>query len=424
MVDIDNDPKLLKYFRKRHLEDETKILYTTIFKNYYHATGLTPTHAIEEADYDEDNINRMKRRRIVDHLDDFEEYLEENFSESTLKVFMSITRTFYRFYEITVPNSVRRPPNPTPETSLEDIPNVGHIKKAIDFADIKYKAIILLLASSGMRQGDCRGLTLKHFINALKKYVKLSLTDLKDISYVRELLPEKIGPLWWTIWMEKKKRYYTCFSTPESLEYILRYLEHHPPHDFKENTYLFRNYKRRGYNTFKQNKDNNKVGTGFISRTTLNNYFRSINRRCKYPIRHNGYIFFNPHSLRSWFANQGADIENGIGEKNTRMLMGHRVRDSTGRSYIKPNYKKLYNLYYKNMDIFTIYNKVEVHDVTDDRLAEIEQQRKKEKIEYEAMKEREADRDLRDKKRDEEMEQLKLMVKALKDREKAERDKY
>jgi integrase len=374
MVGIDEDPKLLYYFKKRHLEEETRISYINCFKNYYKEIGLTPTEAIVEADQEEDDGIRLKRRKIKDHLDDFEEYLEENFSENTLKQYMSIVRTFYKFNEIELPVTVRRSPNPTPETSLEDVPNIDHIKKAIDFADVKYKAIIMLLASTSMRQGDCRALTLKHFINALKKYVKLQLDDLRDIKHLRELIPENIGPLWWTIWMEKKKRYYTCFSTPESLEYILRYLEHHPPHDFNEDTYLFRNYQRRGYNTFKQNKDNDKIGTGFISRTTLNNYFRSINRRCKYSIRPNGYIFFNPHSLRSWFANQGADIENGIGEKNTRMLMGHRVRDSTGRSYIKPNYKKLYNLYYKNMDIFTIYNKVEVHDITDERTLALEKQ--------------------------------------------------
>lgn len=83
MVSIDQDPLLNKYFRKRHLEDKTKELYITVFKNYYKATGLTPTQAINEADNEEEEHIRLKRRQIVKHLDTFEEYLEKVFAEST-----------------------------------------------------------------------------------------------------------------------------------------------------------------------------------------------------------------------------------------------------------------------------------------------------------------------------------------------------
>ena len=156
MVNIGNDTKLLKYFRKRHLEPATKKLYVAAFLAYNKATGLTPTQAFIEADDDEEEGFRLNRRKIIDHLDKFEEYLEENYKEKTLISYLSIIKSFYRFNLIQVPETIRRPPNPTPEQSLEQLPDLNDIKTAISFSDIKYQAIIVLLASSGMRQGDAR----------------------------------------------------------------------------------------------------------------------------------------------------------------------------------------------------------------------------------------------------------------------------
>jgi integrase len=372
MVSIDKDPKLLYYFKKRHLEKETKTSYTNCFKNYYKVTGLTPTEAIYEADYEEDEGIRKKKRKITKYLDDFEDHLEANMSEKTLQQYMNIVRTFYKFNEIELPISIRRSPNPTPETSLEDIPNVDDIQKAISFSDIKYNAFIILLASSGMRQGDARSLILEQLVNALNMYAEIKVNDLSNIGEVKDLLPKTIGPIRWDFWMEKKKRKHSCFSTPESLKYILRYLEHHPPKKFEDDTFLFRNYQK-----------GKGVVDGFIGRRSFNSAFRDINRRCNWGIRPNGYIFFNPHILRSWFANQGAYSD--LGQDNTRLLMGHRVKDATGKAYIKPNYKVLYKLYYEFMDEFTIFNRVEVHDITDERVKTLESENKEMKKRLDAL---------------------------------------
>lgn len=352
MPDISKDKKLLKYFKKRHLEQASQENYILVFKAYYRATGLTPTEAYLEADDEEENGVRLTRRKIVERLDDFEDYLEEMMKESTLKAYMSIVRSFYRFHFIQLPDSMRRSPNPTPEESLTDLPDEDDIKKAIDFADIKYKAIIILLASSGMRQGDARSLTLKHLVNALNEYAKIKVEDLSDIGAVRDMLPEQVGPLRWDMWMEKKKRYYTCFSTPESLDYILKYLDHHHPMEYTGDTFLFRSRQTNAY----------------IVRNTLNSVFEDLNTRCDFPIQKNGYIFFRPHNLRKWFGNQLK--KTALGYTDTRHLMGHRVRSSTSRSYLKPDYVHLRGLYYKNMDSVTLFGKVEVHDVTDEVVKE------------------------------------------------------
>ena len=63
-----------------------------------------------------------------------------------------------------------------------------------------------------------------------------------------------------------------------------------------------------------------------------------------------------------------------MGYTDTRFLLGHQVKDPTGRSYLKPDYPHLKRLYYRNMDAVTLFDRVEVHDVTDDRVKELERQ--------------------------------------------------
>lgn len=352
MVEIGDDPLLIKYFRKRHSTQGTINLYTYVFKKYYMVTGLTPTSMIDTADTEEEQGIRLKKRSINDYLDNFEDYLEENHTETTLKNAMSVIRTFYKFNSIQLPPINRRPPNPTPTESLVQLPNSDDIRKAISHSSVKYQAFIILLASSGMRQGDVRSLTLQHLINSLEKYVKLTLNDLFNIGEVVDLLPEKHGPLVWNVWMQKTNKYYTTFSTPESLTFILNYLEAQPPRKISENTPIFRNpYDQK------------------LTSQAIGKYFRDLNRKCDFPHK-KGFIYFRPHNLRKWFGNQLKRTT--LGYLETRILLGHQVLDDTGQRYLKPDYDDLYKKYYHNMDNVTLYDKIEVHDITDERVKRLE----------------------------------------------------
>jgi integrase len=357
VTSIDKDPILLKYFRKRHLEPSTQTTYITAWKSYHKTTGLTPTQAIEEADEEEEQRIRLKRRKINDHLDDFEEYLEICCSEETLRSRVSVIRAFYRFNGIQLPEKLRRRPNPTPTEELEDLPNMDDIKRALSIANPKYQSMIMLLASSGIRQGDARGLTLKDLIVSLSKYAEINLEDLKNIDKLKDDLPQKIGPLVWRKWMQKGKKWFTFFSTPESLDFILTHLKIDPPKLFEDDTLIFRTR-----------------GDLYLRRTTFNKYFEWLDDKCGFPER-TGQIYFRPHNLRKWFGNQLKVTS--MGNTDTRLLLGHSVQDSTGQRYLKPDYDDLYKKYYLNMDAVTIYGKVEVHDLTDEKVKKLEERMNK-----------------------------------------------
>lgn len=76
------------------------------------------------------------------------------------------------------------------------------IKRLIEVAVIKYKAVILLLASTGMRRDALVGI------------------ELKDMEYLQEYNLYKIK-------IYKKSKYeQICFATPEAAEAVKLYLKH------------------------------------------------------------------------------------------------------------------------------------------------------------------------------------------------------
>ncbi|MEN6593155.1 MAG: site-specific integrase [Methanobacterium sp.] len=354
MKNVDEDPKLQRYYRKRHLSQSSKTSYTYAFRYYYRSTGLTPSEAIDQADDDEEAGIRLKRRRIVQHLEDYEDLLETKLGESTLKTYIIMVKSFYRFYGIMeLPENRRRPPRPTKEDSVEQLPSTDELKKAISNSSIKFQAIIILLATTGMRQGDLRNLTLKDLCEALKEYIRVDPEDFKDIEKIREQLPKTFGPLTWHYFMQKGAKWQTTFSTPESLHFILNYLEVKPPTPFKPETRLF-----CGLPGKKQNQQ------------TFNRYFQRVNKKCGFPQTRPSY--FRPHNLRKWFSNQ---LKTNMGWIEPRILMGHKVQDETGRRYLKPDYNDLKKKYYSYMDDLTLFSKVEVYDTTDDRIMTLEKEK-------------------------------------------------
>jgi hypothetical protein len=69
--------------------------YLYVFNLFYESTGLIPTSMIEEAEDDEDNNVRLRRRKINKHLKDFKEDQEkQGFSYDSITSNKSYIRLF------------------------------------------------------------------------------------------------------------------------------------------------------------------------------------------------------------------------------------------------------------------------------------------------------------------------------------------
>lgn len=195
---IKKDKKLIKFMDKRHYKKRSRLLAIARFQYYYHVTGLLPTEAIEEAGQEEDERIPLRRSKLVDHLDDFDDFLEKNYAHRTRQQSMNTIRSFYRRYRITLPEAERLVTDePRVNLTVQDLPSVDDVKRALSIANVRDSAIIILQVSSGMGRAEVIELTLQDLVEAInrKNEVELTVQDLPGLWENRPEWVQKAYPL-------------------------------------------------------------------------------------------------------------------------------------------------------------------------------------------------------------------------------------
>lgn len=352
-MDIEDDPLLQDFFRKRGQKKTTQERYFYVLGLYKQATGHSPTSMIEEAEDEEDQNIRPRKRKIEQHLLSFTEYMQsKGFTADSIRANTSVVRSLYNHYGVQLPDRIKIQPE---DTKLK-LPTQTEIQLAISKSNPCYQAIIILMASSGMGRSEIINLTVNDFVKAVNvKNKDLGIT-LDSLPSVGETIPDyedvQVRPLIWKVRRFKTGSEYFTFSSSESYQRIMMYLATNPAVITEdEPLFLDRTLKK-------------------INGRTFNQYFRCINARCGWGMV-GKQIFFRSHNMRKWFASQ---LENtSLGYINTERLLGHSVLNDTARRYFKPDMETMYKLYYENMDRVTVFSKVDYHNDTDERLEEMKQ---------------------------------------------------
>jgi len=248
-------------------------------KLYFIFIGKTPTEVITTAEHEEDKRLRMKNRTVKKDLISFLNYLlEQKYSENYLRGVMSTVRSFYRGFDIELPN-IRIPSNQQNETfTTADIIQKKHIKYVLKYADPKWRAIVLLMSSSGMGSAEIRQLTFQDLYNAISRILTNNSNDIGEaIRKNPTFIP------CWNIRRQKTGMPYYTFSTPESLKFMADYLDDVTiPDDLNKPLFSTRtgNHITPNIMSYNFNKLNNKAHFG----------------------KRNGRLFFHSHGLRKYFA--------------------------------------------------------------------------------------------------------------------------
>jgi integrase len=335
-TDIARDDLVKEFFLSKNIRESTKKHYLQRLSVYCSFINKTPSEMIEEAEYEEEERLRMRKRKIKEYfLTWLSEFQENEYSINTISSYFTSVKSFYRAFEIEIPN-FRIESTGNNSKAFEKIPTKEDIRKALPYANLKYKAIILLMASSGMGSAEARNLTYGNFLEAIKEYYKPSKKEQFDITKITENLEDKrnIIPTW-RIHRYKTEMPYITFSTPESVEALLRYMNsRNKEHPFKSvDDWLF---------LAEEDKQ--------LSGNTLAMYFHRLNEKAGFEkLQHS--VFFHSHSLRKFF---GSKLhEKGIQRLNYDFLMGHKV-DNLADAYIKPNVDSLKREYMRCMEDLSI----------------------------------------------------------------------
>lgn len=352
-MQIGADPLLQQFFKMRGQKKATRERYIYVMKLWQTSTGQRPTNMIEEAEEEEDQQIRPRKRSIDQHFLTFTDHMKaRGFTVDSIKSNTSYIRAFYNHYHIQLPGRIKL--ETPPHTDLQ-LPSLEDIRLALSNSNPCFQAIIILMLSSGMGRSEILSLTLTDFIMAVNARNKDNQISLESLPCIGETIPDHdkvvVRPLIWNVTRIKTGRHYYTFSSSESYQFIMRYLASKPGVEDPDSS-LFLNQSRRQ-----------------IQHGGFNQYFRDLNKRCGWG-KIGKQIYFRSHNLRKWFASR---LENGLGYINTERLMAHSVLSDTANRYFKPDIEVIYNLYYQNMDRVTVMGKVEVHDNTREEVKQLKE---------------------------------------------------
>lgn len=318
----------------QHLSPATVKLRTYSINKYTEFHDMSMHDLLLEADEDEDNRVRMKRRRIKQRLQGFQAYLvDEKYSPRSINTIMSNVLATYHFYEIETP-VIHQIQNKRVET-FKDIPSRKDIKEACNTTNkSKTKAMILFMCSSGCARTETLSLTVGDYIEATREYHSESSIG----SVVNELKNKNNVVPTWRVYRQKTNTPYFTFCTPEATKWITKYLdERMVKEDLTDESQLFK-YTLQGVSSLFRRLNDNMGG-----------------------VHVNGHAFFRSHSLRKFFAT--TLINSDMDSMTIDFLSGRKI-SSTHEAYFKADPRKLKNKYMMMVDKLTILEDVRVHDLS------------------------------------------------------------
>jgi integrase len=363
------DQSIFKEFvLNRALAPSSIRLYRIALQKYVNFTGKTLGELIDEADLEEDVGIRLRKRKVRKYLIDFKEDLKNNgLSTNYITHILTLVKSFYHEFDIQLPRTYRRQSrsDKRKETTIDDLPTIEEIKKAIDYANTTYKSIILLGVSSGMSRAEIISLTFKNYYDAipLKKYPK-NMSELIDkVEEITNLIPI------WKIVRVKTGHLYFTFSSLEASDAILEYLKElhrtHPEYNPKPADTFFRNYNVP------------------ITNSAVSEMYRRINQKA--GLRKIGKrILVRPYSLRKYFA---TTLErNKFPHLMTRWLLGHNI-DKKTNAYFKADSETLKEEYLTVLNQLSI-EKVKVKSVRTKEYDQLLKELRNKDEEYKNLKKR------------------------------------
>lgn len=367
MYDKESNEKTIDYIQAiRGFNDRSRRKYLIDLNLYSEFNDMSLEELLNEAEEDEDNNIRMRRRRISERLFSFQTHLEKNprthpvtkkttyYSPNSINNIMGSIKMFYSTYDVQLPMIRTRR---TKKENFRDVPSKKEIRGALESTTYKlHRAIITILASSGLDVDTLKKITIGDYLKACKKYTYHTKLPgmIEDLSNNHEIIP--------TFIMDRGKTYYehVFFFSPEACDYV--------------NEYLLERLKKQGV----LKKDELLIP---IANTSINRLFMNVNDKLGYGWTSNGTRRrFRPHAMRSFFATSlnGTIIDDGIMVDSMiiEFMLGHSIPATTA-AYYKKKPELLKNVYIKLIPKLTFMNYTRVQTINSPEYKELQAQLEK-----------------------------------------------
>ena len=346
---MNNEQILNEVHNANNHSEATRKAYKLAVDKYCSYFEMNLHDLIVEAETEENNGVRWKLRSLKRRLIEFRHYLLENFSFNTYKTSFNAILNIYKYYEIEIyelPKINHKSVKKSKPVTFTDLPDKVIIKEAINMSTPLIRAVILFMCSSGCARQETVNLTIGDYIDSLRDY-----SDKTDIFEIIDDIKgrEDIVPTW-NIWRQKTNKYYTTYSSPESVIAINSYLLSRKD-NFTEDSRLFKLHKDYLMQRFIE--INNELNLGTVGD---NNYNR-----------------FRSHMLRKFHAS--ALYNDGMSLDNVNDLQG-KSKSKTDQAYFMINPDDLKNEYIKHLPAVTINKEVEKLSIKSPEFIQMENENK------------------------------------------------
>ncbi|ADZ10379.1 integrase family protein [Methanobacterium lacus] len=356
-----NSELIEKWFIKKDLSESTQSLYRLGLKKYCELIGKSPDELLEEAEREEDEGLRLRKRKIDYYLPKYKKHLEEaGNSPQTIKVYLSAVKSFYKTNQIEIPEVSNKVTDICLEKNEGRLLTRDDIQKMIETSPIREKTIIYLMALTGMSQAEVRNLTIQKFLNTVNESVDKKIETIDDLFENEKLLNDVVLII--EITRQKVHYRYQTFIPPEVTRNIVLYLKDRV-YGRNDNVRIIDCNKT----LFVSNKGEKLTKQGIASN------FNRIGKKAGFTANEKGaYGFWRSHGLRKYFI---STIINNTGDHILAdYLVGHKI-SPIKRAYWKADPEKLKEKYLEVLPYLSI-DEIKVKDFKTKEYKELKEKNK------------------------------------------------
>ena len=330
--------------------EATRRIYLNVLNAYSAYFNQSLQELLAEAEEDENNGIKWKRRRLKSKLIEYRHHQLEKYAFNTVKKNMNCIINFYKFYDIELQKLPRlndksiKKPQPI---YFKDLPDKEIIREALTIATPFMKAVILFTCSSGCARAETLSLTIQDYIDALSEYIPNKMNDIFDIiDYLAKI--DNVIPTF-DILRKKTNKYYITYCSPEAVKAINAYILTRKDNVTNESK-LFKVHQ--DYLTELFEKINTAMGFGKVGK----------------------YNRFRSHMLRKFHAS--ALYNDGMSLDKVNDLQG-KAKNKTDEVYFMTNPEDLKYEYIKHLPAITINTDVEKLSIKSPEYVQMENENKK-----------------------------------------------
>lgn len=208
----------------RNHGQQSKNTYKKAIAHYCNFHQMTMQELIDEADEEEENGIRWKRRKLKKRLLTFRQWLiQQEYKKATIKSYFTSVKVIYKYFEIEIgelpPLSNKNLNLPEP-IGFKDILTHEEINLVLQNTNKKFNALILFMCSSGCARAETLSITIQQFIDATVSYH--GKTDILEALHILKGMNDVV-PTFYLKRIKTNKYYYT-FCSPEAVKSIVNYL--------------------------------------------------------------------------------------------------------------------------------------------------------------------------------------------------------